>query len=126
MTAYSRSNPGRPRSPARVRSTASAPLPAVAVPRQPSGTTADKGIDYRELWKVLRVVLVAWAFGVWLLLVLMPGLEQISSLTSAMLHLPHIFIRLGIYGALFAAYNLRSDGHMLWFLGALLLLAGWM
>jgi len=84
------------------------------------------GIDYRELWKVLRVVIVAWAFGVWLLLVLMPGLKQISSLASAMLHLPYIFIGLGIYGALFAAYNLRSDGHMLWFLGALLLLAGWM
>ena len=35
-------------------------------------------------------------------------------------------IGLGLIGAIFASYSLRSDIHMLWFLGVLLLLAGWM
>ncbi|MEZ5476675.1 MAG: hypothetical protein R3E95_04030 [Thiolinea sp.] len=70
-------------------------------------------------------LLVIWAVAVWLLLVMMPGIQQIQDMTSAMLHLPNIFIGLGLIGAIFAAYNLRSDGHMLWFLGVLVMLAGW-
>ncbi|PID49465.1 MAG: hypothetical protein CR991_06905 [Proteobacteria bacterium] len=83
-------------------------------------------MDYAELWKVIRAVLAVWAVAVWLLLVMMPGMQQISDLTTALLHLPQVFIGLGLLGAMFAAYNLHSDTHMLWFLGALLLLAGWM
>nr|CAA6828944.1 MAG: Unknown protein [uncultured Thiotrichaceae bacterium] len=83
-------------------------------------------IEYGELWKVIRGILVVWAVGVWALLVLMPGVQQISDIASAILHLPYMFIGLGLIGAIFAAYNLRSDGHLLWFLGVLLLLAGWM
>jgi hypothetical protein len=83
-------------------------------------------IEYAELWKVIRSILVVWAVGVWLLLVMMPGVQQISDAASAMLHIPHVLIGLVLIGAIFAAYNLRSDGHMLWFLGVLLLLAGWM
>ncbi len=83
-------------------------------------------VEYREVWKILRAVLVVWALAVWLLLVMMPGMEQISNMATAMLHLPNMFIGLGLVCAIFAAYNLRSDGHLLWFLGVLLLLAGWM
>ena len=86
----------------------------------------DNGIQYAELWKVLRGVLVVWAIAVWLLLVMMPGMDQIVDMATAMLHLPHMFIGLGLIGAIFASYSLRSDIHMLWFLGVLLLLAGWM
>ena len=83
------------------------------------------GIHYGELWRVIRGVLVVWAVGVWLLLVMMPGIDQITNAASAMLHVPHMFMGLGLVGAIFASYSLRSDGHMLWFLGVLLLLAGW-
>ncbi|MEZ5447915.1 MAG: hypothetical protein R3E89_02445 [Thiolinea sp.] len=82
-------------------------------------------LQYAELWRIIRSLLVIWAVAVWLLLVMMPGVQQIQDMTSAMLHLPNIFIGLGLIGAIFAAYNLRSDGHMLWFLGVLVMLAGW-
>ncbi len=86
----------------------------------------EQGIQYAELWKVIRAVLVVWAVAVWLLLVMMPGIGEIVDMATAMLHLPHMFIGLGLIGAIFASYSLRSDAHMLWFLGVLLLLAGWM
>ena len=89
-------------------------------------TTRHDSMQYAEMWRVLRAVLVVWAIAVWLLLVMMPGAQQISDMASAMLHLPHMFIGLGLIGAIFASYSLRSDIHMLWFLGVLLLLAGWM
>lgn len=82
--------------------------------------------NLRASWPVIRAILVVWAVAVWLLLVLMPGVEQITDAATAMLHLPNMLIGLALVGAMFAAYNLRSDGHMLWFLGVLLLLAGWM
>ena len=87
-------------------------------------TLAD--VQFHEVWSVLRGVLVVWAFAVWILLIMMPGVEQIYDAATAMLHLPNVFMGLGIMGAIFASYNLRSDGHMLWFLGVLLLIAGWM
>ena len=86
----------------------------------------NQGIQYAELWKVIRGVLLVWAVAVWLLLVMMPGMQQISDAATAMVHLPHVFIGLGLIGAIFASYSLRSDIHMMWFLGVLLLLAGWM
>ena len=86
----------------------------------------EQSVQYAELWKVIRGVLVVWAVAVWLLLVMMPGVDQIVDMATAMLHLPHMFIGLGLIGAIFASYSLRSDAHMLWFLGVLLLLAGWM
>lgn len=90
-------------------------------------TAQDKqAIQYAELWKVIRGVLVVWAVAVWLLLVMMPGVGAIVDMATAMLHLPHMFIGFGLLGAIFAAYSLRSDAHLLWFLGVLLLLAGWM
>lgn len=78
------------------------------------------------LWPVIRAVLATWAVGVWVMLVMLPGIEQISNMSTAMIHLPNVFIGLGLLGAIFMAYNLKSDGHMLWFLGVLLLIAGWM
>ena len=102
---------------------------AAAVPTPVNGEEAviqEQGIQYAELWKVLRGVLVVWAVAVWLLLVMMPGVGNIVDMASAMLHLPHMFIGLGLVGAIFASYSLRSDAHLLWFLGVLLLLAGWM
>lgn len=83
-------------------------------------------IRLQENWPILRSILVIWAIGVWLLLIMLPGVEQISNATSAMLTVPHIFIGLGLLVSMFVAYNLKLDAHFLWFLSALLLLAGWM
>lgn len=83
-------------------------------------------LNLKEAWGVIRWVLVAWALGVWLLLVMLPGMDKIINATTAMLHLPNIFIGLGLIAAIFASYSVRSDKHLLWFLGVLLLLAGWM
>lgn len=99
---------------------------AVPSPVNMDEPVQEQGIQYAELWKVIRSVLVVWAVAVWLLLVMMPGVQQISDATTAMLHVPHMFIGLGLIGAIFASYSLRSDAHLLWFLGVLLLLAGWM
>ncbi|WP_020393623.1 hypothetical protein [Thiolinea disciformis] len=82
--------------------------------------------QFQVAWPILRSILVVWASAVWILLVMLPGMEQISGLSSAMLHLPSVFIGLGLLVSLFVAYKLELDGHFLWFLGALLLLAGWM
>ena len=82
-------------------------------------------VDWKEIWKSVRPILVVWSITVWLLLILIPGVERINNLHDAMTHLPHVFIGLGLIGAIFASYNLKSDGHLLWFLGVLLLLAGW-
>ncbi|MFZ1344176.1 hypothetical protein [Thiothrix eikelboomii] len=86
----------------------------------------NSSLDLAEAWGVIRWVLVAWAIGIWLLLVMLPGMDKIINATTAMLHLPTIFIGLGLIGAILAAYNMRSDKHLLWFLAVLLLLAGWM
>lgn len=83
-------------------------------------------IDWMQVWKVTRAVLVIWAVGVWALLILMPGVEQISDVDSATLHLPYMLIGLALVGAVAAAHSLKADGHLLWFLGVLLMLAGWM
>ncbi|MBU0653597.1 MAG: hypothetical protein KJ914_00525 [Gammaproteobacteria bacterium] len=83
-------------------------------------------IDWSHVWKVTRAVLVIWAVGVWALLILMPGVEQISDVDSATLHLPYMLIGLALVGAVAAAHSLKADGHLLWFLGVLLMLAGWM
>lgn len=83
-------------------------------------------LDLKEAWGVIRWVLVAWSLGVWLLLVMMPGMDKIINASTAILHLPNMFIGLGLIGAIFASYSMRSDKHLLWFLGVLLLLAGWM
>ena len=88
--------------------------------------TIARPLDFKEAWGVIRWVLVAWSLGVWLLLVMMPGLDKIINASTAILHLPNMFIGLGLIGAIFAAYSMRSDKHLLWFLGVLLLLAGWM
>ncbi len=98
----------------------------VIQPTQPDTHEISKPLDLVEAWGVIRWVLVAWALGVWLLLVMLPGMDKIINATTAMLHLPTIFIGLGLVGAIFASYNMRSDKHLLWFLAVLLLLAGWM
>jgi len=101
---------------------------SVKTPVNPhDGATIDNQPNhYRELWPILRGLLALWAVAVWLLLVMMPGMQQVSNFTTALLHLPQVFIGLGLVGAIFAAYSLRSDAHLLWFLVVLLLLAGWM
>ena len=81
--------------------------------------------NWREVWQTTRLLLVVWAFAVWVLLILLPGMLQIRDWDSATQHLPYIFMGLGLVGAVMAAHSLRDDGHLLWFLGVLLLLAGW-
>ena len=102
------------------------PVAAVPAPASAEKPVQEQGIEYAELWKVIRSLLVVWAVAVWLLLVMMPGVQQISDAATAILHVPHIFIGLGLIGAIFASYDLRADIHLLWFLVVLLLLAGWM
>lgn len=80
---------------------------------------------YQDFWRVMRSVLVLWAVAVWVLLILFPGIEQMQDMDSLALNLPYILISLVLLGAMFAAYNLKADKAMLWFLTVLLLLAGW-
>lgn len=100
--------------------------PAV-IPAKPLNTELipDKP-EWRLIWRVSRALLTIWAVAVWVLLILLPGLEQMLDMSSAALHAPYILIGLVLVGAVMAAYNLNADGHLLWFLGVLLLLAGWM
>ncbi|OQX00615.1 MAG: hypothetical protein BWK73_48035 [Thiothrix lacustris] len=72
-----------------------------------------------------RAVLVVWAVAVWALLILLPGMAQIKDMETATLHLPYVLMGLVFVGAVVAAHSLRADRHLLWFLGVLLLLAGW-
>jgi hypothetical protein len=53
-------------------------------------------------------------------------MEQIKDMETATLHLPYVLMGLVFVGAVVAAHSLRADRHLLWFLGVLLLLAGWM
>jgi len=82
--------------------------------------------EWGRVWSVTRGLLAVWAAAVWVLLILLPGMGQIADIASAALHLPYVLIGLALVGAIFAAYSLRADRHLLWFLGVLLLLAGWM
>ncbi len=81
--------------------------------------------EWAEVWKITRALLVVWAVAVWALLILLPAVEQMRNVASASLHLPYVLIGLVLVGATFAAHNLKADGHLLWFLGVLLMLAGW-
>lgn len=87
-------------------------------------TITDKP-EWQEVWKVTRGLLVVWAIAVWALLILLPGMEQISNIASATLHLPYMLIGLALVGGVTAAHSMKADGHLLWFLGVLLMLAGW-
>lgn len=82
--------------------------------------------EWRQVWKITRALLVVWAMAVWALLILLPGIDQISNVETATLHLPYMLIGLALVGAVVAAHSLRADRHLLWFLGVLLMLAGWM
>lgn len=82
--------------------------------------------EWKEVWKVTRALLVVWAVAVWALLILLPGIDQISNMESATLHLPYVLMGLVFVGGVVAAHSLRADRHLLWFLGVLLMLAGWM
>jgi hypothetical protein len=82
--------------------------------------------DWVGIWKVTRSLLVVWAVAVWALLILLPGVDQITNVASASLHVPYMLIGLVLVGAVIASHSLKADGHLLWFLGVLLMLAGWM
>lgn len=82
--------------------------------------------DWSQVWQVTRSLLVVWAVAVWALLILFPGIEQIADINTASLHLPHMLMGLVLVGAVIAAHSLRADRQLLWFLGVLLMLAGWM
>ena len=77
-------------------------------------------------WAAIRSLLAALSIMVWMLMILLPGMDEISNLDLMARHLPHVVIGLGLVGAIMAAYSLRSDGHLVWFTITLLILAGWM
>ena len=81
--------------------------------------------DWHEVWQTTRLLLVVWAVAVWVLLILLPAMAQMHDAESLMRHLPYVFMGLGLVGAVLAAHSLHTDGHLLWFVGVLLLLAGW-
>lgn len=95
-------------------------------PQQDGLQTQQAQPEWGQVWNVTRGLLVVWALAVWVLLILLPGVSQISDIASATLHLPYMLIGFALVGAVVAANNLKADGHLLWFLGVLLLLAGWM
>ena len=82
--------------------------------------------DWREVWQTTRLLLVVWAVAVWVLLILLPSITQIHDLLGLAHYLPYVVMGFGLVGAVLAAHSLRLDGHLLWFVGVLLLLAGWM
>jgi hypothetical protein len=81
--------------------------------------------EWGQVWHVTRALLVVWAVAVWALLILLPGMEQINDMETATLHLPYVLMGLVFVGAVVAAHSLHADRHLLWFLGVLLMLAGW-
>ncbi|EIJ35023.1 hypothetical protein [Thiothrix nivea] len=97
--------------------------PATALPDMPR---AQGKPEWGQVWKITRALLVVWAMAVWALLILLPGIDQISNVETATLHLPYMLIGLALVGAVVAAHSLRADRHLLWFLSVLLMLAGWM
>lgn len=82
--------------------------------------------DWHEVWQSTRLLLVVWAVAVWVLLILLPNIMQMHDLHGVTHYLPYVVMGLGLVGAVLAAHSLRLDGHLLWFVGVLLLLAGWM
>lgn len=82
-------------------------------------------IDWWEVWQITRALLVVWAVAIWGLLILLPGMYQITDLASAALHMPYMLIGLVLVGAVSAAYKLHATKPLFWFLSVLCLLAGW-
>lgn len=77
-------------------------------------------------WGITRGIITAAAILIWMLLILLPGMEDINNLDQMALHLPQVVTGLGLLGGIMAAYSLKADGHLIWFTVTLLLLAGWM
>ncbi len=82
--------------------------------------------DFQEIWKFVRPILVIWAAAVWLLLIAIPGIQQVHDLHTALINIPYIVIGAALLGGIYTAHTVPADGHMIGFLGVLLLLAGWM
>ena len=82
-------------------------------------------VDWFVVWHITRALLVVWAVAIWGLLILLPGIYQITDLDSAALHMPYMLIGLVLVGAVSAAYKLHATKALFWFLSVLCLLAGW-
>ena len=88
-------------------------------------TAISTTVDWLVVWQITRALLVVWAVAVWGLLILLPGMYQITDLASAALHMPYMLIGLVLVGAVSAAYKLHATKPLFWFLSVLCLLAGW-
>lgn len=77
-------------------------------------------------WGITRGIIAAASILIWMLLILLPGMNDINTLDQMALHLPQVVTGLGLLGGIMAAYSLKADGHLIWFTATLLLLAGWM
>ncbi|MEN9432809.1 MAG: hypothetical protein RLZZ422_398 [Pseudomonadota bacterium] len=77
-------------------------------------------------WVIIRSAIAVAAVLVWILFIVLPGMEAITNLDQMALHFPQVVTGLGLLGGIMAAYSLRADGHFIWFTTTLLLLAGWM
>lgn len=97
------------------------PNPNLLTPTLPP--TSSQGLGW---WGITRGIITAAAILIWMLLILLPGMEDINNLDQMALHLPQVVTGLGLLGGIMAAYSLKADGHLIWFTATLLLLAGWM
>ncbi len=82
--------------------------------------------EFPEIWKFIRPILVIWAAAVWLLLIAIPGIQQVHDLHTALINIPYIVIGAALLGGIYTAHTVPADGHLMGFLLVLLLLAGWM
>lgn len=97
------------------------PSDIVLRPRTASVRDQESGV-----WAITRSLIAAASILIWILLIVLPGMEEINNLDQMALHFPQIVTGLGLLGGIMAAYSLRADGHLIWFTATLLLLAGWM
>ncbi|WP_020558246.1 hypothetical protein [Thiofilum flexile] len=100
-----------------------------AIPPDPDLLTSNpKQADLPPVagWGMMRGIIAAAAILIWILLILLPGMDDINNLDQLALHLPLVVTGLGLLGGIMAAYSLKADGHLIWFTATLLLLAGWM
>lgn len=76
-------------------------------------------------WQVIRLALVVWSFGVWVLLILMPAIELIVDVNALIHHLPPVLLSAALLGGIYLTCQTGANGLMLWFVCVLLMIAGW-
>lgn len=89
--------------------------------------------DWAEVWRVVRPLLLVWAWAIWGLIIALPSVELVKDIHSAFLHLPYPLVGIVLVGGMSLSLKwsgkqnaYASDTRYIVFLAALLSLAGWM